>query len=44
MKVNKSLAAGLTCAAVLLVMGGAAYIVVTALIDRPGAQDEGPRP
>ncbi|MFC9914978.1 AI-2E family transporter [Streptomyces sp. NPDC127197] len=33
MKVNKSLAAGLTCAAVLLVMGGAAYIVVTALID-----------
>jgi predicted PurR-regulated permease PerM len=33
MKVNKSLAAGLTCAAVVLVMGGAAYIVVTALID-----------
>ncbi|MFF7865491.1 AI-2E family transporter [Streptomyces qaidamensis] len=32
MKVNKSLAAGLTCAAVVLVMGGAAYIVVTALI------------
>jgi predicted PurR-regulated permease PerM len=33
MKVNKSLAAGLACAAVLVVMGGAAYIVVTALID-----------
>lgn len=33
MKFNKSLAAGLTCAAVILVMGGAAYIVVTALID-----------
>ncbi|MFF6804448.1 AI-2E family transporter [Streptomyces sp. NPDC012616] len=33
MKMNKSLAAGLTCAAVVVVMGGAAYIVVTALID-----------
>lgn len=33
MKVNKSLAAGLTCAAVVVVMGGAGYIVVTALID-----------
>ncbi|GCB45639.1 hypothetical protein SNL152K_2930 [Streptomyces sp. NL15-2K] len=33
MKFNKSLAAGLTCAAVILVVGGAAYIVVTALID-----------
>lgn len=33
MKVNKSLAAGLTCAAVVVVMGAVAYIVVTALID-----------
>ncbi|WP_199830364.1 AI-2E family transporter [Streptomyces viridochromogenes] len=33
MKINKTLAAGLTCAAVVVVMGGAAYIVVTALID-----------
>lgn len=33
MKVNKSLAAGLACAAVLVVMGGAAYIVATSLID-----------
>ncbi|MFY7566648.1 AI-2E family transporter [Streptomyces sp. WI04-05B] len=33
MRFNKSLAAGLTCAAVILVMGGAAYIVVNALID-----------
>ncbi|EKX67021.1 putative membrane protein [Streptomyces ipomoeae 91-03] len=33
MRFNKSLAAGLTCAAVVLVMGGAAYIVVAALID-----------
>ncbi|MDQ8707630.1 AI-2E family transporter [Streptomyces sp. LHD-70] len=33
MKVNKSLAAGLTCAAVLVVVGGAGYIVVSALID-----------
>ncbi|MDX3457381.1 AI-2E family transporter [Streptomyces sp. ME02-8801-2C] len=33
MKVNKSLAAGLACAAVVVVMGGAAYIVVTSLID-----------
>ncbi|MFV2117379.1 AI-2E family transporter [Streptomyces sp. Act-28] len=33
MHVNRSLAAGLTCAAVVAVFGGAAYIVVTALID-----------
>ncbi|WP_330290348.1 AI-2E family transporter [Streptomyces sp. NBC_00576] len=33
MKCNKSVAAALTCAAVILVMGGAAYIVVNALID-----------
>ncbi|WP_308408386.1 AI-2E family transporter, partial [Streptomyces neyagawaensis] len=33
MRFNKSLAAGLTCAAVVVVMGGAAYIVVAALID-----------
>ncbi|MGW1270699.1 AI-2E family transporter [Streptomyces sp. NPDC002491] len=33
MRLNKSLAAALTCAAVLLVMGGTAYIVVSALID-----------
>lgn len=33
MKFNKSLAAGLTCAAVVVVMGGAMYIVVAALID-----------
>ncbi|WP_239149054.1 AI-2E family transporter [Streptomyces sp. SID12501] len=33
MRFNKSLAAGLTCAAVILVMGGAAYIVVNALLD-----------
>ncbi|MFE9438390.1 AI-2E family transporter [Streptomyces sp. NPDC006602] len=33
MKINKSLAAGLTCTTVVLVMGGASYIVVTALID-----------
>ncbi|MGW1712435.1 AI-2E family transporter [Streptomyces sp. NPDC002156] len=33
MKFNKSLAAALTCAAVILVMGGAAYIVVNALVD-----------
>ncbi|MFJ6574113.1 AI-2E family transporter [Streptomyces sp. NPDC091292] len=32
-KVNASLAAGLTCAAVVAVVGGAGYIVVTALID-----------
>ncbi|MFD7707055.1 AI-2E family transporter [Streptomyces sp. NPDC059785] len=31
--VNRSLAAGLTCAAVLVVVGGAVYIVVAALID-----------
>ncbi|WJV47397.1 AI-2E family transporter [Streptomyces flavofungini] len=33
MRVNRSLAAGLTCAAVLAVVGGATYIVVAALID-----------
>ncbi|MER5772206.1 AI-2E family transporter [Streptomyces sp. NPDC001985] len=33
MKVNRSLAAGLTCVAVLAVVGGAMYIIVTALID-----------
>ncbi|MFI5801166.1 AI-2E family transporter [Streptomyces sp. NPDC051677] len=33
MRLNKSLAAGLTCAVVFVVMGGAVYIVVTALID-----------
>ena len=33
MRFNKSLAAALTCAAVILVMGGAAYIVANALID-----------
>ncbi|WP_264925872.1 AI-2E family transporter [Streptomyces sp. A012304] len=33
MKVNKSVAAGLTCAAVVVVMGGAVSIVVFALID-----------
>lgn len=33
MRFNKSLAAGLTCAAVVVVMGGAMYIVVAALID-----------
>ncbi|WP_093612771.1 AI-2E family transporter [Streptomyces indicus] len=33
MKVQKSLAAGLTCAAVVLVVGGATYIVVSALIE-----------
>ncbi|WP_330458897.1 AI-2E family transporter [Streptomyces sp. NBC_00820] len=32
-KVNSSLAAGLTCVAVLAVVGGALYIVVAALID-----------
>jgi predicted PurR-regulated permease PerM len=32
-RVNRSLAAGITCAAVLLVVGGIGYIVVTALID-----------
>ncbi|MET8247857.1 AI-2E family transporter [Streptomyces sp. NPDC005202] len=32
-KVNRSMAAGLTCVAVLTVVGGAAYIVVAALID-----------
>ncbi|MEU2051482.1 AI-2E family transporter, partial [Streptomyces albidoflavus] len=33
MKVQRSLAAGLTCAAVLVVVGGATYIVVVALVD-----------
>ncbi|MEV4335111.1 AI-2E family transporter [Streptomyces sp. NPDC049597] len=33
MKVQRSLAAGLTCAAVLAVVGGAAYIVVNALLE-----------
>ncbi|MFD9909586.1 AI-2E family transporter [Streptomyces sp. NPDC059063] len=33
MRVQRSLAAGLTCAAVLAVVGGAVYIVVVALID-----------
>ncbi|MFF0745106.1 AI-2E family transporter [Streptomyces sp. NPDC004111] len=32
-KVNKSLAAGLTCAAVLAVVGGASWVVVNALVD-----------
>ncbi|MER5490066.1 AI-2E family transporter [Streptomyces sp. NPDC002454] len=32
-RVNTSLAAGLTCAAVLAVVGGAVYIVVAALVD-----------
>ncbi|MGW3495630.1 AI-2E family transporter [Streptomyces sp. NPDC001020] len=36
-RVNRSLAAGITCAAVVVVVGGATYIVVTALIDT-GAQ------
>ncbi|MEU9208756.1 AI-2E family transporter [Streptomyces sp. NPDC048415] len=33
MRVNRSLAAGLTCVAVVVVAGGAVYIVVAALID-----------
>ncbi|WP_030621547.1 AI-2E family transporter [Streptomyces sclerotialus] len=33
MKLNSSLASGLTCAALLVVVGGAGYIVVSALID-----------
>ncbi|MEV6588045.1 AI-2E family transporter [Streptomyces acidicola] len=33
MKFSRSVAAGLTCAAVVLVVGGAAYVVVAALID-----------
>ncbi|MFD3657823.1 AI-2E family transporter [Streptomyces sp. NPDC058620] len=32
-RVNRSLAAGLTCAALVAVVGGAGYVVVTALID-----------
>ncbi|GGV18508.1 AI-2E family transporter [Streptomyces spectabilis] len=36
MRVQRSLAAGLTCAAVLAVVGGATYIVVKALIDTGG--------
>ncbi|QNE76318.1 AI-2E family transporter [Streptomyces finlayi] len=34
--VNRSLAAGLTCAALVAVVGGAGYIVATALIDTGG--------
>ncbi|MEU9110796.1 AI-2E family transporter [Streptomyces sp. NPDC048483] len=33
MKLNRSLAAGLTCAVLVIVVGGAGYIVVSALID-----------
>ncbi|MGW7556388.1 AI-2E family transporter, partial [Streptomyces rimosus] len=33
MKLNQSLAAGLTCALLVVVVGGAGYIVVSALID-----------
>lgn len=33
MRLNRSLAAGLTCAALVAVVGGAGYIVATALID-----------
>ncbi|MFI6640555.1 AI-2E family transporter [Streptomyces sp. NPDC050504] len=33
MRVNRALAAGLTCVALVAVVGGAAYIVVSALID-----------
>ncbi|WP_069171709.1 AI-2E family transporter [Streptomyces griseus] len=33
---NRSLAAGLTCAALVAVVGGAGYIVVTALVDSGG--------
>ncbi|MCR8572938.1 AI-2E family transporter [Streptomyces sp. Isolate_219] len=33
MKLNRSLAAGLTCAVLVVVVGGAGYIVVNALID-----------
>ncbi|MER0481151.1 AI-2E family transporter [Streptomyces sp. Edi2] len=33
MKLNRSLAAGLTCAVLLVVVGGAGYIVVSALVD-----------
>ncbi|MEU7156150.1 AI-2E family transporter [Streptomyces chrestomyceticus] len=33
MKLNRSLAAGLTCALLVVVVGGAGYIVVSALID-----------
>ncbi|MFI7102099.1 AI-2E family transporter [Streptomyces sp. NPDC050161] len=33
MKLNSSLAAGLTCAVLLIVVGGAGYIVVSALVD-----------
>ncbi|MEU9118516.1 AI-2E family transporter [Streptomyces sp. NPDC048506] len=33
MKLNRSLAAGLTCAVLVLVVGGAGYIVVSALVD-----------
>ncbi|MFF4603749.1 AI-2E family transporter [Streptomyces sp. NPDC001339] len=33
MKLNRSLAAGLTCAVLVVVVGGAGYIVVSALVD-----------
>ncbi|KIZ19475.1 AI-2E family transporter [Streptomyces natalensis] len=33
MRLNRSLAAGLTCAVLMIVVGGAGYIVVSALID-----------
>ncbi|MFJ6788503.1 AI-2E family transporter [Streptomyces angustmyceticus] len=33
MRLNRSLAAGLTCAVLVLVVGGAGYIVVSALVD-----------
>ncbi|GAA3188450.1 MULTISPECIES: AI-2E family transporter [Streptomyces] len=33
MKLNRSLAAGLTCAVLVIVVGGAGYIVVSALVD-----------
>ncbi|MGW1377050.1 AI-2E family transporter [Streptomyces sp. NPDC002446] len=33
MKLNRSMAAGLTCAVLVLVVGGAGYIVVNALVD-----------
>jgi Predicted permease len=35
-RVNRSVAAGLTCAALVAVVGGAGYIVVTALVDTGG--------
>ncbi|TSB19186.1 AI-2E family transporter [Streptomyces benahoarensis] len=33
MKLNRSLAAGLTCAVLVIVVGGAGYVVVSALVD-----------